>query len=115
MHSNPKLNALLSRVRALEGHNLETPASFSIFPLPDKRLNAPLPGGGLQLGALHEFNADGLESELSSAVSGFAATIAASILCQRGGFLLWAASRSDCYAPGLLRFNLDPERIVWVD
>ncbi|MFZ1107115.1 MAG: hypothetical protein WAN43_02030 [Rhodomicrobium sp.] len=110
-----KLEALRMQVRALEGHRLETAEDGGVLPFADARLNAPFPRGGLQLGALHEFTALGLEAELAPAVTGFAATIAAGILRSRGGHLLWASIRGDCYAPGLARFGLDPRRIVWID
>ncbi len=110
-----KLEALRMQVRALEGHHLETAEDGFVLPFADARLNAPLPRGGLRLDALHEFTAPGLEAELAAAVTGFAATVAASILGSRGGSLLWASSRSDCYLPGLARFGLDASRIVWVD
>jgi hypothetical protein len=110
-----KLEALRMQVRALEGHRLETAEDGGVLPFADARLNAPFPRGGLQLGALHEFTARGLEAELAPAVTGFAATIAAGILRSREGHLLWASIRGDCYAPGLARFGLDPRRIVWID
>ena len=110
-----KLEALRMHVRALEGHHLETSEGGRFLPFPDRRLNAPLPKGGLPLGALHEFVSDGLEAELSPAVTAFAATAAAMISRAREGYVLWASSRADCYAPGLVRFGLDPARIVWIE
>jgi hypothetical protein len=110
-----KLEALRMHVRALEGHHLETSEGGRFLPFDDGRLNAPLPQGGLQLGALHEFRSDGLEAELSPAVAAFAATVAAMISQAKEGYVLWASSRTDCYPPGLLRFGLDPARIVWVE
>jgi hypothetical protein len=109
------LDALRMQVRLLEGHHLETPGSGRVLPFADGRLNAPFPGGGLQLGALHEFRPDGMEAELAPAVTAFTATVAAGILKSREGFMLWASSRADCYPPGLRRFGLDPARIVWID
>ncbi|MGO8955492.1 MAG: ImuA family protein [Rhodomicrobium sp.] len=110
---NSKLEALRLQIRALEGHRLETPAR--VLPFGCRQLNAPLPQGGLQLGALHEFCAGGLEGELAPAVTAFAATAAAQILRRQDGFLLWAASLADCYPPGLARLGLNPSRIVWID
>ena len=112
MSVNIKLEALRHQVRALEGHAL--PAANRVLPFADIRLNAPLPQGGLQLGALHEFCADGLEGELAPAVTAFAALVAAHILRGRKGFLLWTASQADCYSPALSRLGLDPSRIVWI-
>ena len=113
MSANSKLEALRLQIRALEGHHLE--AAPRVLPFADARLNEPLPGRGLALGALHEFCASGLEGELVPAVTAFAAAVAAEILRKHDGFLLWAASRADCYAPGLACLGLDPSRIVWVE
>jgi hypothetical protein len=111
MSTNSKLEALRLQISALEGHRLE--ANTRVLPFADGRLNAPLPGGGLALGALHEFCASGLEGELAPAVTAFAALVAAKVLHKQSGFLLWAASQADCYAPGLASLGLDPSRIVW--
>ncbi len=110
-----KLEALRMQVRALEGYHLEPCLGDQTLPFEDERMNAPLPHGGLQLGALHEFRSDGLEAELAPAMTAFAATVAARILRIREGYALWASSRTDCYPPGLTRFGLDAQRIVWVD
>ncbi|MBI4724056.1 MAG: protein imuA [Rhodomicrobium sp.] len=116
MSANFKLEALRSQIRALEGHSLETPEEgLRVLPFADERLNAPLPRGGLRLGAFHEFCANGLEGELAPAVTAFAATVAASILRRPEGSVLWAASQADCYPPGLVRLGLNPSRIVWID
>ena len=113
MSANSKLEALRLQIRALEGHRLE--ANARVLPFADARLNAALPGGGLALGALHEFCASGLEGELAPAVTAFAAIVAAKVLRKHDGFLLWAACQADCHAPGLACLGLDPSRIVWVD
>ncbi|MGO9486225.1 MAG: ImuA family protein [Rhodomicrobium sp.] len=112
MSANSKLETLRLQIRALEGHRLE--ANACVLPFADARLNAPLPGRGLALGALHEFCAGGLEGELAPAVTAFAAAVAAEVLRAHDGFLLWAASQADCYAPGLACLGLDPSRIVWI-
>ena len=111
-----KLEALRMQIRALEGHNLEPGSSGGrLLPFEDGRLNAALPHGGLQLGALHEICSDGLEAEFSPAATAFAATLAARILRLREGYALWAMNRADCYALGLARFGLDARRIVWTE
>ncbi len=80
-----KIEALRMQVRALEGYHLDTCQGDQTLPFEDGRLNAPLPHGGLKLGALHEFRSDGLEAELAPAVTAFAATVAARILRSREG------------------------------
>ncbi|WP_169309546.1 ImuA family protein [Rhodomicrobium vannielii] len=109
------LDALRMQVRAIEGHYLDDDRTPPVLRFADARLNAPLPGGGLSLGALHEFTANALEAELAPSVTGFAATVLAAHLRARGGIALWAASQTDFYAPGLRRFGLDPARVVFVD
>jgi protein ImuA len=112
---NSKLEALRKQIRALEGHSLESSRQFRTVPFADRRLNAPLPRDGLETGALHEFCAGPGESESAAAVTAFALTAAARILHGRDGFLLWAASLSDCYPPGLSRFGLALPSIIWAD
>lgn len=114
MSLNSNLENLRMQIRAMEGHGFAD-AQTPILTFADERLNAPFPHDGLALGALHEFCAVGLETELSSAVTAFAASVAGQILRKRKGFLLWAASCPDCYAPGLMSFGLDPARIIWVE
>jgi protein ImuA len=114
MSMNLKLEILRQQIRSIEGHGLAT-QGHRVLPFHEPRLNALLPGGGLQLGALHEFCSSGLEGELASTVTAFAGMIAAHILRNREGFILWAASQADCYLPGLARLGLSPSRIVWID
>jgi hypothetical protein len=112
--SRYRFEALRQQIRILECQSLLT-AGHGVLPLTDRRLNAPLPRGGLQLGALHEICADGLETEIAPAMTAFAAMLAAQILRGSEGYVLWAASRADCYMPGLIRFGLDPSRVLWAD
>jgi protein ImuA len=114
MSMNLKLEILRQQIRSIEGHGLAT-QGHRVLPFHEPRLNALLPGGGLQLGALHEFCSSGLEGELASAVTAFAAMIAAHILRNREGLILWAASQADCYLPGLAYLGLSPSRAVWID
>src|SRR5271165_5035116 len=71
-----KLEALRHQIRALESQTLPA-AGSGVLPFADSRLNAPLPRGGLQPGALHEICAEGLETEMASAMTAFAAMLAA--------------------------------------
>jgi hypothetical protein len=112
---NSKLEALRMQIRALEGRNLDAPRQSRAVPFAAWRLNAPLPRGGLETAALHEFSAGPGESESAAAVTAFAAMAAARILRGHDGFLFWAASRADCYPLGLSRFGLDRSRIVWAE
>jgi hypothetical protein len=112
---NSKLEALRMQIRALESHSLEASRQSRSVRFTDSRLNAPLPRGGLEAAALHEFCAGPGESESAAAATAFAAIAAAQILRGQDGCLLWAASLSDCYPPSLARLGLDPSRIVWAE
>jgi hypothetical protein len=103
------------QIRALEGHSLEASRQFRTVPFAAPALNAPLPRGGLETAALHEFCAGPGESESAAAVTAFTVAAAAQILHSRDGFLLWAASLADCYPPGLSRFGPALPRIIWAD
>ena len=115
MSANSKLEALRNKIRALEAQRLDSSVTARVLPFADERLNAPFPDGGLQIGALHEFCAWGLERELTAGVTAFAATVAANLLRFHDGFILWAASQANCYPPGLICFGLPTSRIIWVD
>ncbi len=115
MSANSKLEALRNEIRALEAQRLNSSVTARVLPFADERLNAPFPDGGLQIGALHEFCAWGLERELTAGVTAFAATVAANLLRFHDGFILWAASQANCYPPGLICFGLPTSRIIWVD
>jgi protein ImuA len=115
LNMNSKLDALRKQIRALEGHSLESSRQFLTVPFADRRLNVPLPRGGLETAALHEFCAGSGESESAAAVTAFTLAAAALILRGRDGFLLWAASVADCYPPGLSRFGPGLPRIIWAD
>src|SRR5262249_44591368 len=94
---NSKLEPLRMQIRALEGHSLEASRQSRPVAFASWQLNAPLPRGGLEAAALHEFYAGPGESESATAATAFAAIAAAQILRGQDGFLLWAASLTDCY------------------
>ena len=109
-----KLEALRMQVRALEGYHFETCLGDQALPFEDARLNAPFRTAALQLGALHEFRgwAGGRTCACGDGLRGNGG---GQDFAQAGRVRLWASSRADCYAPGLIRLGLDPSRIVWVD
>lgn len=70
-------------------------------------LDHALPAGGLARAALHEVLAVG---ELGGPALGFA-TLA---LARSGGTVLWIAPEPEAWPPGLVRFGLDPARLLLV-
>lgn len=84
-------------------------------PLGDPGLDAALPEGGLELGAVHEI-VPAAAGDMAAAL-GFASGLLARIAGSRAGPVLWAATRSPgrhttAYPVGLAAFGLDPGRLV---
>ena len=78
-----------------------------VLPFGVEALDHRLPGGGLRLGALHEFAGE--------AEGAAAALFAASILARAEGSVLWCVSRRDLFAPALAQAGLSPERVIHVE
>ncbi|MDE2334543.1 MAG: hypothetical protein KGK10_08405 [Rhodospirillales bacterium] len=77
------------------------------LPLGPAALDVAL-GGGLALGALHAI----AEAELTAGAAGVSAGFVASILGRMEGPVLWIAPRADLFPAGLIRFGLDPARLL---
>lgn len=104
MPPNPTLNAAtLTRLRAA----LPPLARHGRLRLGPASLDAAL-GGGLALGALHAVAQAGLAAESAGAGTGFVACI----LGRLAGPVLWISPRADLFPAGLIRFGLDPARLL---
>jgi protein ImuA len=79
---------------------------FGVF-----RLDAHLPGGGLQQAALHEVAGGGADVVHGTA----AALFVAGILARTDGTVLWCLTRPDLFAPALQQAGLDPDRVIFVE
>jgi len=99
------LTALLDRSRLAKPQG-------GVLPFEDPRVDRCLPAGGLPLGQLHEIGAAGLESETAALPACFVAALLACIAPARPVF--WIAPVSDLHPPGLLRYGLDPNRLLLV-
>ncbi|HRY27135.1 MAG: hypothetical protein H6852_07550 [Geminicoccaceae bacterium] len=103
------LAALRARIRSLDGGGARFGARRSS--LGDAAIDAHLPWGGLPRAALHEIGG-GLASGLAAAL--------ASRFLRAAGTLVWcadaalAARQGALYAPGLVRFGIDPARLILV-
>lgn len=108
MSSTATLVALQDRIR-----RIERPGALrhGVLPFRIDAIDRVLPGGGLALGAVHEFLGAGPDEEDAATAAGFAAGIAGRL---GQGFVLWVLKRGDLYGPGLAEHGLDPARILRV-
>lgn len=95
---------------ALEGFALprqDPGISFGLGPV-----EAAFPGNRFPVGAMHEF----ISREVTEAAStnGFIAGLLGTLM-QKGGFCLWVSSKRTLFPPGLKRFGVEPDRIVFID
>jgi protein ImuA len=72
------------------------------------QIDAALPAGGLGLGALHDILAPS-EAAMASAM-GFCTLL----LARTTGTVIWIEAEPDAYAPGLVKFGLEPSRLLFV-
>lgn len=75
-------------------------------------MNASFPQGHFPLGAVHEFITTDAETTASSA--GFINALLGSLI-KNEGTALWIGPGRQIFPPGLLQFNIKPERIVFID
>lgn len=98
------LDALRRRVAALEGGGGEHRAPLLPLGLPGLE--------GLETGALHEIAPASFAPLEDGAALGFAAFLLGRLAALRDRPVLWLAEEAVPHAPGLMRFGLDPSRLV---
>ncbi len=98
---------LRDMVSRLERHRASAGRQTLPFGLPT--IDAALPGGGLAIGALHEFAGSGADIQHGAA----AAMFAAGILARLDGKVLWVLEQQDLFAPGLAAAGLHPDRVIY--
>lgn len=82
-----------------------------VLPFGVGEIDHRLPGGGLELSALHEVAGGG-----NGAVDGAAAALfAAGIAARTKGKVLWVVTRTDLFAPALAQAGLHPDRLIQVE
>jgi protein ImuA len=75
-----------------------------------------LPGGGLALGALHEFAGEGADlEEASLAAAALARLIGRRLRHDLNGSVLWIGRQRDLYARALPQAGLDPDRLLHLE
>ncbi len=92
------LEALREEIRRIE---IPGEAGAACLPLGIPEIDGALPGGGLRAGCVHEIGGD-------EAATGFCAVL----LARAGGPLLWLARGNDLYLPGLVRYGIEPGRLL---
>ena len=105
---SPALDAVRERVRQIEAVDrvAQGTLAFGI-----EAIDAPLPGGGLARGALHEVAGGG-----NGAVHGAAAALfAAGIMARTAGKILWCVTRRDLFAPAMAQVGLPPDRVIYAE
>jgi protein ImuA len=95
------LEALKTRIAALERTTLRDPGALRFGV---SAIDAHLPGGGLAQGSLHDIQGEG---EAAAAI-----LFAAGILARTGGTILWCATGSQTFAPGLACAGLHPAQAI---
>ena len=104
----PALDSLRATIAQIEGQNRRTGA---VLPFGLDAIDGRLPGGGLQLGALHEVAGGGNGALTGAAAALFVAGIAA----RTRGKVLWVVGRTDLFAPALAEVGLEPDRVIYVE
>lgn len=103
---------VLAELRArIERVERSSRAPRPVLPFGIAALDRHLPGGGLQLGALHEVAGHGLGVTHGAA----AALFAAGLLARIAGPVLWCVTARDLFAPALAQAGLHPDRVVYAE
>jgi protein ImuA len=104
---HPALAELRHRIRFLENPDVR---EGDVLPFGVEVIDALLPAGGLQAGALHE--------AFGAAEEGFApepTLFVAGILARQRRPVLWCMERRDLFAPGLASVGLHPENVIYAE
>lgn len=106
--TDPQLSALRARIARLESGGKR---ERGVLPFGIEVVDRKVPGGGLQLGALHE-----VAGGSNGAVHGAAAALfTAGIATRTSGQVLWCMRRADLFAPSLAQAGLHPDRVIYVE
>ena len=99
---------LRERISSIEGEGVK---KAGCLPFGVGEIDSILPGGGLAVGALHEFAGGG-----SGTVDGAAAALfAAGVAARTKGPIVWCLTRPDLFFPALAQAGLHPKRVVFVE
>lgn len=102
------INQLKKDILLMEGHKpvVRPEGHCSLGPLA-----GAFPDGGLPVG-VHEFIS--METEAAAATSGFVAGLLSHLL-QQGGVCIWISAARTLFPPALLGFNIQPDKVIFID
>ena len=86
-------------------------ANGGSLPFKISEVDRHLPGGGIQLGHLHEV----IEGGPASSFAGLATLFTAGIIARIPGPVLWCLRGRDLFAPALARIGLHPSRVIYCE
>ncbi len=75
-------------------------------------IESAFPSSRFTLGTVHEFISPNPNDAAST--NGFISGILSSLMC-KGGFCLWISNRRSLFPPGLKRFGVEPDRVIFID
>src|SRR5215831_19911535 len=107
LNPHPALAQLRRRIRFLESTDA---GKGAVLPFGIQTIDAHLPAGGLQAGALHE--------AFGAAGEGFApepTLFVAGVLARQKRPVLWCSEKRDLFAPGLASAGLHPENVIYAE
>lgn len=104
-------------IRQLREHIMEMEGFTQSNSLPSMSLGlgpieSAFPGGRFPMGTVHEFISPNPSDAAST--NGFISGILSSLMCN-GGFCLWISNRRSLFPPGLKRFGIAPDRVIFID
>lgn len=102
--------ALRAEIARLEGFGRDDARRCSSLSCGLAPVDDVLPGGGLVLGAVHEFAGTGLDTEFGAAPALFAGSLAG----RMSGPVCWIVADQAPYSPGLAGVGLAAERVIFV-
>ena len=100
-----KLRALEALRREIRRIEIPGEAGVTCLSLGIPEIDGGLPGGGLRAGCVHEIGGD-------EAATGFCAVLLAHAGRAAPGPLMWLARGDDLYLPGLVRYGIEPGRLL---
>lgn len=104
------IRKLREEIRAIEGSVPSRQDPGVYFGL--KPVEAAFPENRFPVGAVHEFSSQ--EATEAASTNGFIAGLLGRLM-QKGGFCLWVSSERTVFPPGLKRFGVEPDRIIFID
>lgn len=108
---NETIRQLREKIMELEGFTPSL-ANASAMSLGLGPIESAFPSRQFPLGTVHEFISPNPSD--AAATNGFISGILASLMC-KGGFCLWISNRRNLFPPGLKRFGVEPDRVIFID